>query len=64
MRVSVCYCCTSLIKCRCPSSTRLYGQTPIHWLMLNPNDNNVGAELLKTIDVVAPNALAAVDEYA
>ena len=38
------------------------GRTPIHYLM--ERLNKVDAELLKTIDVVAPDALAAVDEYA
>ena len=37
--------------------------TPIHCLMQNKNDK-VDAELLKTIDVVAPGVLAAVDWYA
>ena len=59
--MSVCDCCTSLIKCRCSSSTR-DKWTPIHYLM--ENENKVDAEFLKTIEDVAPGALAAVDGYA
>ena len=38
-------------------------RTPIHCLMKNSN-LKVDAEFLKAIDVLAPGALAAVDEYA